>query len=108
MNETAPGDHPTWWCVHDLVVGSLAGTAMGLVAGVFVASRTVGPEWVILIGAGLGVVVCVFALLRSHDVRDQGITPSVVIVWLLGLASVVVVIGLIAALNALDTGIRDR
>lgn len=88
MSVQSPSTTPApRWLVHDVIIGSLAGIGVGSLVGLFVSARWVDSNLVPLAGALVGAVVGVVALLRSHRRRDRFVTTSVVLSWLLLVAS---------------------
>ena len=81
---TTPGPK---WLVHDAIIGSLSGIGVGSLVGLFISARWVDNNLVALAGALVGAVVGVVALLRSHQRHDSFVTASVVLSWLLLVAS---------------------
>jgi hypothetical protein len=88
---------PTWWKVHDIVVGLLAGFGTGVIAGLF-ATRIIETNVVVAIVGGLGAILGVLAL-RSSRRRPGGFVNSVVVIaWVLLIGSALFLTALVLAI----------
>lgn len=81
---TQPGSP---WLIHDVLIGLLAGAGVGSLVGVFLAVRWFDNNIPTLIGAVAGAVVGILFLLKSHQRNDKFLTASVVVSWVLLVAS---------------------
>jgi hypothetical protein len=81
-NLAAPGRHPIWWRVHDIVVGLLAGFGVGTVAGLFI-NRLFDNNLVVLTTAVVGAVVGIYVLILNHQASGRFLSGVVVVSWLL-------------------------
>ena len=88
---------PTWWMVHDIVVGLLAGFGTGVVAGLF-ATRISDSNVVVAIGGGLGAILGGFALVRSRRQPGGFVNAIVVIAWVLLVGSTLFLTALVVAI----------
>lgn len=88
----------TRWLIHDAIVGSLAGGGVGSLVGVFMSVRWFDNNLLTLAGAIIGAVVGVTVLLRSHQRSSTFLTTSVVVSWVLLLASGAVIAALASAI----------
>jgi hypothetical protein len=86
------------WLIHDLIIGSLSGIGVGSLVGLFISARWVDNNLVVLAGALVGAVVGVVVLLRSHQRHDRFVTTSVVLAWLLLVASGALIAALTSAI----------
>jgi len=75
------------WRIHDLVVGILGGGGLGAVVGAFFVARVAGGAIAMLVGVVIGAIIGVLMLMRSHAHSDGFWTPTVVVMWLVGLGS---------------------
>ena len=88
---------PTWWKVHDIVVGLLAGFGAGVIAGLF-ATRIFETNVVVAIAGGLGAILGVLALGSSRR-RPGGFVNSVVVIaWVLLIGSALFLTALVLAI----------
>ena len=93
----ATTSNPTWWKVHDTVVGLLAGFGTGVIAGLF-ATRVIDTNVVVDIGGGIGAILGVFALFRSRRQPGGFVNAIVVIVWVLLVGSALFLTALVVAI----------
>jgi hypothetical protein len=77
------------WTAHDVIAGVLGGGGAGAVAGLFLAVRWLDfdSRWGLLGGAVVGSVIGILALVNSHRESKGFVTLSVVVIWILALAS---------------------
>ena len=75
------------WMIHDAIIGLLAGAGVGSLVGVFISVRWFDNNLITLASALVGTVVGVIALLRSHQRHARFLTTTVVVSWVLVVAS---------------------
>ena len=87
-------EQPDWWRIHDILVGGLAGAAVGVIIGLFglrLVDHPAAPPALGLIGAAAGIV-----WLGSRRGPSQGFfTTATAVAW----ATIVVTVGFLAALG---------
>ena len=86
------------WLIHDSIIGLFAGGGVGSLVGVFMSVRWFDSNLLTLVGAVAGAVVGVTALLGSHRRSKRFLTSSVVLSWVLLLASGAFIAGLANAI----------
>jgi xanthine/uracil permease len=86
------------WFVHDVIVGLLAGTGVGSIAGLFVAARASDNNLFTLGGAIVGAILGILLLVRSHQRHDRFFTPAVFVMWFLLVGSALFIAALISAI----------
>jgi F0F1-type ATP synthase assembly protein I len=86
------------WLVHDMIIGLLAGTGVGSIAGLFVAARISDNNLFTLAGAIIGAILGILVLVRSHQRHDRFFTPVVFVMWFLLVASALFIAALISAI----------
>jgi len=94
---TATSSIPTWWRVHDVVVGVLAGVGTGVIAGLF-ATRISDSNVVVAVGGVLGAILGVMALFRSRGQPGGFVNAIVIIAWILLVGSTLFLIALVVAI----------
>lgn len=87
MTESTSSRPGSRWLIHDMIIGLLAGAGVGSVVGVFISVRWFDNNLPTLAGALLGAAVGVMLLLRSHQRHDKFLTVTVVLSWVLLVAS---------------------
>lgn len=87
----------TWWKVHDIVVGLLAGFGTGVIAGLF-ATRISDTNLVVAIGGAVGAILGVLALIRSRRQPGGFVNAIVVIAWVLLVGSALFLTALVVAI----------
>jgi len=97
LETPAPRSIPTWWKVHDIIVGSLAGFGVGVIAGLF-ATRIADSNAVVAIGGALGAILGAFALVRSRRRPGGFVGAPVIIAWVLLVASALFLTALVLAI----------
>jgi hypothetical protein len=77
------------WTAHDIIAGVLGGGGAGAVAGLFVAVRGLDfdSRWGLLIGAVAGSIIGILMLMSSHRESKGFLTITVMVMWILALAS---------------------
>jgi hypothetical protein len=77
------------WTAHDVIAGVLGGGGAGAVAGLILAVRwlDLDARWGLLGGAVVGSLIGILALINSHRESKGFVTVSVVVMWILALAS---------------------
>jgi len=99
MSVQSPSTTPApKWLIHDVIIGSLSGMGVGSLVGLFISARWADNNLVVLAGAVVGAVVGVMALLRSHRRHARFVTASVVLSWLLLVASGALIAALASAI----------
>jgi hypothetical protein len=88
---------PTWWKVHDIVVGLLAGFGTGVIAGLF-ATRISDTNVVVAVGGALGAVLGALALVWSRRQPGGFVNAIVVIAWVLLIGSALFLTALVLAI----------
>jgi hypothetical protein len=86
------------WLVHDVIIGLLAGTGVGSIAGLFVAARVSDNNLFTLGGAIIGAILGILLLVRSHQRQGRFFTPAVFTMWFLLVASTLFIAALISAI----------
>jgi hypothetical protein len=89
---------PGVWLVHDVILGLLAGTGVGSIAGLFVAANVSDNNLVTLGGALIGAILGILLLVRSHQRHGRFFTPAVFVMWFLLVASALFIAALISAI----------
>ncbi|MCP4968914.1 MAG: hypothetical protein GY926_27260 [bacterium] len=91
------GDHGGW-LVHDVLIGSLAGSSVGLVVGLMVLPRLDSEigSWLAVGGLALVAIVA----LRWERNRRRGIGPVTVMTWIATAISLLLVALLVTALRS--------
>lgn len=87
---------------HDLVVGLLAGTGVGSIAGLFISARVAENNLFVLGGAIVGAIVAILLLVRSHQRHSRFLTATVVVAWgllILSVAFIALLVNAIANFN---------
>ncbi len=75
------------WLIHDVLIGLLAGAGVGSLVGVFIAVRWFDTNIPTLVGALVGAAIGILILLKSHQRNEKFLTASVVLSWVLLVAS---------------------
>ncbi len=75
------------WMIHDVIIGLLAGAGVGSLIGVFISVRWFDNNLVTVASTLVGIVVGVIALLRSHQRHGRFLTTTVIVSWVLVVAS---------------------
>jgi hypothetical protein len=96
LETPAPRPVPTWWKVHDIIVGLLAGFGVGVIAGLF-ATRLVDSNVTVAIGGVVGAILGAFALVRSRRRPGGFVDAPVIIAWVLLVASTLFLTALVLA-----------
>jgi hypothetical protein len=98
MTETLTSNNsPTWWRVHDIVVGLLAGFGVGIVGGLFV-NRLMDNNLVVLSGGIVGALIAIYVLIQSHGRSRSFLNAVVVVTWVLLALSALFLAALIQAI----------
>jgi hypothetical protein len=73
--------------IHDIVIGLLAGAGVGTIVGLLIAVRVSDNNIITLVGALVGAATGIYMLMWSHRRNEGFITATVVITWILLVAS---------------------
>ena len=86
------------WLVHDIALGLLSGAGAGSIIGLLIAVRVSDSNIPTLIGAIMGAGLAIFLLMRSHQRAERFLTPTVVIAWIVLIASALFIGLLVSAI----------
>jgi hypothetical protein len=89
---------PGVWLIHDVILGLLAGTGVGSIAGLSVAARISDNNLFTLGGAIIGAILGILLLVRSHQRHGRFFTPAVFVMWFLLAAAALFIAALISAI----------
>ncbi|MCI0424573.1 MAG: hypothetical protein L0Z49_06870 [Actinobacteria bacterium] len=74
---------------HDVIAGILGGGGTGAVVGVLLAVRVLDADsrWGLFGGAAIGALIGILMLTSSHRESNRFLTPTLVVMWVLAVAS---------------------